>query len=299
VIECDYEYRSVAAKSALFLSGGVDSLATLRSLARLRPLGHPDRPAAAVVADYQNLGNLGREETDARFARSKAVSRVICADVGVGVIPIRSNMCRLNGGMRFWIHRYHAAFLASMAHFLSHEFGVFHIASSYPATHLVPWGSHPLLDPLYSSQHVRISHHGVELSRLQKVQVLREWPVALDHIYVCISHTSGGTNCGRCEKCVRTKLHLLVAGVLPQAGAFAEDEVSESDVEGIRISSEYARLCYEEALPGLRRLGRTDLVAAVTTAVRDYVEAQPPQRSYRGRSFLRHSIQKVRRSLWR
>ena len=252
------------------MSGGVDSLAMLRSLTTLRPLGHPDRPTAAVIVDFPYLGGIDRKETDARFLRSMATSREICSSLGLDVIAVASNFCELNPSMAFWIYRYHGAFLASMAHFLSGRYRRFHIASSYPMTHLVPWGSHPQLDPYYSSQHVAISHDGAELSRLEKVRRLCDWPMALNRMYVCTSRSSDGRNCGACEKCVRTKLHLLLEGRLGDAAAFAENDVSEADVAGIRIGSAYASLCYEEALPGLQRLGRRELTRAVQRAIRDF-----------------------------
>jgi hypothetical protein len=297
VIEADHEYRQPGTRVGAFLSGGVDSLAMIRSLTSLHPVGHPDRPAAAIVVDYQQVGGINRDETDARFARSKATSREICADVGLAVIAVQSNFCRLNGSMKFWMYRYHGSFLASMGHFLSSDFRLLHIASSYPVTHLVPWGSHPLLDPYYSSQHLRISHHGVELSRLQKVRQLRDWPLALNRMYVCTSNMSNGRNCGACEKCVRTKLHLLIEGRLADSGAFEEDDVAEADIRAIRIKTEYARLCYEDALPGLQRLGRSDLVDGVRNAVREYHQ----QRSAAGRTsktgLIKRALRKVSRAI--
>lgn len=297
IIESDHEYRQPGTRSGAFLSGGVDSLAMIRSLTARRPPGHPDRPSAAIVVDYQDVGGLDRHETDARFATSVSTSRRMCADMGLDVIPVRSNFCTLNRGMRFWMYRYHGAFLASMAHFLGRELRLCYIASSYPATHLVPWGSHPQLDPLYSSQHVRMLHDGVELSRLQKVEALRDWPAALDHMYVCTSNTSNGRNCGTCEKCVRTRVHLLIAGVLGDAGAFAGGDVRAEDIRAIRLQSEYARICFEEALPGLQRLGRRDLVAAVEHVVADYLHTQAAGGRQAHRNLLRRAARKVRRAL--
>ncbi len=91
IIECDYEYRPPGTRGAAFLSGGVDSLAMIRTLTARRPPGHPDRPSAAIVVDYQHVGGIDRTETDARFTRSLSTSREICADIGLDVIPIRSN----------------------------------------------------------------------------------------------------------------------------------------------------------------------------------------------------------------
>jgi hypothetical protein len=292
-IECDYEYRQPATRSAAFLSGGVDSLAMIRSLTARRPRGHPDRPSAAIVVDYQYVGGLERSQTDARFARSLSASHEICGDIGLDVIPIRSNFCLLNRNMQFWMYRYHGAFLASMAHFLGREFRLCSIASSYPATHLVPWGSHPQLDPFYSSQHVRISHEGVELSRLQKVETLRDWPAALDRMYVCTSNLSQGANCGSCEKCLRTRVHMLVAGMLADAGAFAGIDVSENEVRSVRIRTDYARICFEEALPGLRQLGRRDLTAAVESLVADYVRLKAEGARHSQRRLLRRVVRKL------
>ena len=298
-IEASREYRSAGTRVGVFFSGGVDSLAMVRSLTSLRPAGHPDRPTGAAVVDYQHVGRIERGETDARFARSKAVSQEICSQIGLKVIPIRSNFCQLNTSMAFWMYRYHGAFLASMAHFLSHEFRLFHIASTYPVTHLAPWGSHPLLDPHYSSQHLSIAHHGVELSRLEKVQQLADWPLALNRMYVCTSNSSQGRNCGRCEKCVRTKLHLLVCGHLAEAEAFDEHDVRAADIRSIEIRTHYARVCYAEALPGLRAIGRTDLADAVGLAIRAYDEHTPERAGYyhSARRLFTRAVRKVKRSM--
>jgi hypothetical protein len=296
-IEADRAYRPVGTRTGAFLSGGVDSLAMLRSRMAL-PAGHPDRPSAAIVVDHPFVGEkISRDETDARFGRSLATSREIAADLGLEVIPVRSDFNRLNGAMRFWIYRYHGAFLATAAHFLGRDFRLFYIASTLPATHLVPWGSHPQLDPFYSSQHVRIVHDGVELSRLQKVEVIRDWPAALARMYVCTSGTSNGQNCGACEKCIRTRLHLLVAGALAEATAFPGHDIGESEIRASRLRSEYARLCFAEALPGLRRLGRFDLAAAVEQVIDDYVQEQ--QASTRPAPGLLHRVARKARRLLR
>jgi hypothetical protein len=269
-IECDYEYRQSGNRVGAFLSGGVDSLSMVRRLTTLLPAGHPDRPTATIVVDYQDMGRIARGETDSRFARSVDIARDVGAEVGLDVIPIRSNFCRLNCGMSFWMHRYHGSFLASMMHFLSREFRLGYVASTFPANHLAPWGSHPLLDPYYSSQHVRIQHYGVEETRLDKVRDVAGWPLALRRMYVCTSNSSNGRNCGSCEKCVRTKLHLLVTDRLKDAPAFDQLDVTRADIDGIRIGSEYAYQCYQVSLAGLLAMGRVDHYLSVDRALHNY-----------------------------
>jgi hypothetical protein len=270
VVECDHEYRGPATKSAVFLSGGVDSLAMVRHLTKLRPPGHPDRPVAAIVVDYQHLGGISREETGARLAAGLATARAAGAELGLDVVPLASNLCTLNPNMTFWMLLYHGAYLASMAHFLGHAFRTAHVASSFPATNLIPWGSHPQLDPYYCSQHVRLSHEGIEMTRLRKTETICDWPLALDRLYVCTSDRSGGRNCGRCEKCVRTRVHLLSLGKLAQSAAFRGGDIDPRELLSVRITNEYARLCFAEALPGLERRGRRDLVAASRALIADF-----------------------------
>lgn len=269
-IDASLSYRTPAAGAAMFVSGGVDSLATMRNLTTVLPHGHPDRPTAAILIDYQDVRNVTHEETEARFAARRRSCGAVCADAGLRLITIRTNLRRLGGGMGVWMTRYHGSFLAAMGHMLSDTFCTMYVAASRDALHLGPWGSHPLLDPFFSSRHVRISHHGIEFSRLRKVGLLKDWPAALDAVNVCVSPESRGRNCGRCEKCMRTKLHMLVEGCLANAGAFAEKDVSPADLAGVRIKSEVAYENWMDAMPGLRALGRLDLTAVIDRKIQAY-----------------------------
>ncbi len=203
VIECEHGYRPPGTRSASFFTGGVDSLATVHALTKLKPPGHPDRPSAAIVVDMRHHPGIDDKEADARFLRCIATGRELCGPIGLDVIPIHSNISLLSPSASVWVQLYHGAYFAGMAHFLGHQFRLFYLAAGYPATHLVPRGSHPQLDPHHSSQHVRMMHDGIELTRLQKVEALSDWPAALSRVYVCTSTRTGGGNCGRCEKCAR------------------------------------------------------------------------------------------------
>ena len=104
------------------------------------------------------------------------------------------------------------------------------IASTYDIPHLEPWGSHPLLDPLYSNTSVQVRHENAALSRLEKTKLVGEWDVALKHLRVCNekeSYSEGNYNCGECEKCVRTMTALLSLGILDKTSTFRETEVSK------------------------------------------------------------------------
>ena len=85
------------------------------------------------------------------------------------------------------------------------------IPSSYTYADLFPWGSHPLLDRLWSTEVTTVIHDGVGYTRTQKTEQLLRHPDLLDGLQVCWKHFE--KNCGHCSKCVRTSLalHMLKA----------------------------------------------------------------------------------------
>ena len=78
----------------------------------------------------------------------------------------------------------------------------------------LPWGSHPVTDPLLSSSEFRVIHDGCGYSRTEKIKVISEWMQGIQNLRVCWDGGQNDRNCGCCEKCVRTRLNLLLAGVL-------------------------------------------------------------------------------------
>jgi hypothetical protein len=85
------------------------------------------------------------------------------------------------------------------------------IPSSYTYADLFPWGSHPLLDRLWSTEATTVIHDGVGYTRTQKTEQLLQHSDLLDGLQVCWKHFE--KNCGHCSKCVRTSLalHMLKA----------------------------------------------------------------------------------------
>lgn len=238
-IEAQRCARPFGTGRAAFISGGVDSLSMVQDL--------KDHIEAAVLVDYQDIGGISAAETELRFQKRSEICQRLCSDLGLEFRAVRTNLRGLNTSMNFWTTRYHGSFLAAVAHSL--PFGEMVIAGTYDVGTLAPWGSHPLLDPFYSSSRVTIRHHGLHQSRLDKVRTLENWPMALDLMNVCTSGESRGRNCGKCEKCIRTRLELMVLG-LPSR-AFPRVAVDAEELHGVRIASPYAWSCYEDLLPRL------------------------------------------------
>ena len=79
--------------------------------------------------------------------------------------------------------------------------------------------------PLFSSAALEVLIDQPGLSRSEKLQCLARWPAGMELIQPChlITIPAGGRlNCGRCEKCLRTKLNLLVLGLPIRSQTFAD-----------------------------------------------------------------------------
>jgi hypothetical protein len=123
-------------------------------------------------------------------------------------------------GDDFWGKYAHGAFLAAVGLCLQNHFSSFLVASSYPYIQLHPWGTHPLLDPLWSTELSQFCHDGCDANRMEKIQFISHSQLALNHLRVCSCFSPGRYNCGECEKCRRTMLALRLLGALDQTESF-------------------------------------------------------------------------------
>jgi len=137
------------------------------------------------------------------------------------------------------------------------------IASSYDIPNLHPCGSHPLLDPEYSSYNMRIRHRDYELARLEKIKIVSDWNVALQNFRVCLANTPDRLNCGCCEKCVRTMTELTALGLLHKTDAFVEDEITWEHISQFDITIRGRPPFYKHTVPLLKEQGRDDLANAI------------------------------------
>lgn len=158
-----------------------------------------------------------------------------------------------------------AAFSA-IAHVFSKRLTDVSINSCHDIPNVIPYSSHPLINPNYSSSNLRIHHEGITLSRFEKTKLVTKWDLALKHLRVCNKtelYQEGLLNCGKCEKCVRTMLALEALGVLQNTEAFPIREVTEDLViKAVSLSRSNAPL-YRELIEPLKKVGRQDLVNAI------------------------------------
>jgi hypothetical protein len=277
-IETQYEPRyprAIPIRKGSFLSGGIDSLAILRANRLDFPLSHPAAIQDCLFVHGFDIGGLkeGDAEIDSFKLALNALSS-IAKDAKVNLIPVYTNVRHLCDDLHFWIYQFHGAALSSVAHAFSQRLTSVSIASAYKIQNLRNKTTHPLIEPNYSSANLRISVGSLLYSRLERVQMIADWPVALANLRVCTLNPSGELNCGKCEKCLRTMLQLLASDCLAKALAFPKQEVSPEMLETLHLTEPYQDLWYEELIEPLAARGHQDLVDVIQekrTEFREYL----------------------------
>lgn len=179
--------------TALFFSGGIDSFYSL--------VRNPEIGVLVFIAGFDI--RLRNRETWEAIVRSW---RELAAEQGLRFIAVATNLRDhpVLGRMR-WA-RYHGAVLAAATHLLRDEASRWLVSASYHVSNLMPWGSHPDLDHLWSGGGVQIIHYGAEVWRAEKLAAMADVPMVHRRLRVCYDDPRAEGNCGCCEKCVRTRL---------------------------------------------------------------------------------------------
>ena len=96
-----------------------------------------------------------------------------------------------------------------------------YIASSYNVP--MVWGSTQSADEKIKWGGLSVVHDAAELSRQAKAEVIAAFCQQRQEsiqLRVCYSEVARDGNCGRCEKCYRTMMNLILAGVDPRSFGF-------------------------------------------------------------------------------
>jgi hypothetical protein len=243
-----------------FFSGGVDSFYTvLRSQEEIThlvfvqgfdiPLANPSLLERATAAAREAAAALGKPLIIVRTDLKEAAAASL-------VPPLTPNA--------FWPH-YHGAALATVGHLLAHVVDTIIVPATHTYRDLFPWGSHPMLDHMWSSDGVAFVHYGAETTRFEKVQAIAHAPAVLDHLRVCWRNPDGAYNCGRCEKCVRTMIALHVAGALEECATLPR-RLDYSAVRRMWLQNENDVAFADENLAGADAAGYSALSRAIRYA---------------------------------
>lgn len=200
------ETRTRPKESAISaFSGGVDAFFNLvHNSEQPVPLRYPISHALLVHGFDIPLAK------EAAFERVAADYKEILKTFGVELITIRTNLKEIS--FTDWEDTFIALLTACFYH-SGPDFRYALVGSSEAYDELViPWGSSPISDHLFSSAQLEIVHYGAAFTRSEKVRVLSNNSAARQNLRVCWRSEDPTRNCGICEKCTRTRLNFALAG---------------------------------------------------------------------------------------
>jgi hypothetical protein len=176
--------------TASLFSGGVDSSYTvLREHTRLSHLLLVDRV------------DLGKTPLDTVFANVIARHGETANALGLQLAVAHTNVKEFGHSFGLDWSDYLGPALSAVA--MAGGFGTLYVPSSATWADLAPSGSHPVTDPRWSTEGLRIVHHGCGARRIDKLAAIAVPGMPLlTRLRVCLQ--GGEQNCGRCEKCLRT-----------------------------------------------------------------------------------------------
>ena len=253
---------------ACFFSGGVDSFYTA--------LKHRDEISHLILV--HGCFDTYPDDQSIRDGNSH-MAHEVAKDLGKSLIEVETNIRSFPTAERLvtWAY-YHGSTLISVALLFQHLFRKVLIPATHTYADLFPWGSHPVLDPLWSTELTEIAHEGCEATRVEKVAYISKHEVAMKWLHVCQRHPTEDTedyNCGRCGKCLRTMLNLKAAEALELCETLPHD-LDPADVESIPLNrgknKQLRRNGVAFAQENLRALEQLGTEPVLTRAVANLIE---------------------------
>ena len=224
--------RGSEAGAGLFFSLGVDSWYCLRKNGRDHPADDQTITHLLAVHGF----DVAYEGWDSAFPESILINlRRVASETGKTLIPVATNVRRVTEELARW-SMVHGGATLSIAHALGGLLRRATLAASTTYDKLYPWGSHPVLDPRWSTEHLTVVHDGCEVDRIDRTRFIAQSPLVLETLRVCPGY-GPGYNCGRCYKCMRTMIDLMQAGHLQHSKTFPH----EIDPERLRLALRHVR----------------------------------------------------------
>lgn len=257
----------------LFFSGGIDATHTA--------LEGPPARDLIFVSGFDHAVEVSH------VAATKLRLERLAHHLAAPLTMVATNWVEWRRGRRLSGSLTHGGCLAAVAHLIG--LGRMTISSSNSYKRLTPWGTHCLVDPLWSTERTDLLHWGNHCSRAEKVaRVVRE-PSLHPEVWVCHERPVG--NCGKCAKCARTRLafHLL-GSTLPIAERSASDDPVAGYVPHLRVGSEHV---YIEEMMELARAGGDMRALAILARGARALERRQLLRDLRNAAFPRSAAHRM------
>jgi hypothetical protein len=254
--------------TAAYFSRGVDSMYEAALATQARP------PLTHLVF----LDGIEPRHSPAVAAGEIEQATVAAELLGLPLCVVRTDAHALTGHARDWAD-VHGCVLAALATSLGGDLGEVVIPSTDSYATLVPYGSHPLVDPLLSTASLTVRHGDIGAGRAGKVAAIAtQRPDLLPFLKVCYAEDRVD-NCGRCGKCIITMAALVACDALEAATGFP-DEIPFDELRAMRPAPLQSRQHWVDVVRLLDDTGRAPEVRdAILHALRR--AARPDAKGWR------------------
>lgn len=237
-----------------FFSGGVDSLYTF--------FKHQHEITTLV---YVHGFDVSLNDDPLRKKVSDALHE-FSAQTGKAIVEVETNLRDFTNQHGAWGEKIHGPALASVGLLLDSLLERIYIPSTNAYADLFPWASHPLVDPLWSTEAIQIIHDGCEASRFEKVAAIAGDDRALSTLRVCWENRNGAYNCGKCEKCLRTMTALEILGTMNRCPTFSVPFNLES-IRQFKLTTHISQLHWNDNYKAAVKYKRDDVATALKAAI--------------------------------
>ena len=258
-------------------SGGVDSFHTLWSHLPQNEKNPGYRISHCLMINGFDLNSIP-EDAETFSNKTRHLYEPMMNRLGLQLLVSHTNIWQFLDKTKWKRFMYiFGSILTASALTFGHLFSRFYIASSFQYTQLFPWGSHPLLDNLLSTETTEIIHDGAHLTRIEKMAALSQWPETYSRLRTClfdisfINKTARLENCCRCERCIQAMSVLDMLGVLDKYTVFPKPlerkHVRKVDFINIPEKGKYKYLYARETIDSAHKMGRRDVVFDLSYAI--------------------------------
>ena len=200
------DYRPENRKLITAFSGGIDASYTVYKYKKNLDKRFQYDLDRSVMIFGADIPVTDKKAFDIAFSKAKKMTD----DLGIELVPVETNFKQYENN---WAH-YFAAVVVGTLNFFSKKY-FYGAASDDSVKHYnIPWGMNPITDKYLSSDTFRFIADGYEHSRIERANIIKDWKAGLENLRVCWENKKDfSSNCGHCEKCIRTKLNFLAVGV--------------------------------------------------------------------------------------
>jgi len=264
--------RPPTGRVAAFFSGGVDSFFVA--------LEEPDLTDLIFVRGVDIIPWLLPQQEGLADRVEEKLGEA-AAELGLRFHVVETNVRRLSDGLARW-EAYSPSPLAAIGLFFEPLFDRVLIAGDSDYETQPPMASALQVDRLWSTESLEIVNAAGRYSREQRLRRIAGHPVVQRTLRICWENPDGAYNCGRCRKCMLTKISLEAIGAREAVTTF-DPELDLGLLESYELTQPIQIVLWEDVRETARECGRDDLERAVAPLVSQGKERLGWPQSYRAR----------------